>query len=108
MCVCVCLHLQFSGEAQCCANTSLLGGEAEEVLVKQCGAAGSLITTSRSLTLPHHFRLNWEQPLRLLLYTDTHTRTHTTAPAAVSTGKLTFSLCSESSNCFSDETQLLG
>lgn len=75
MCVCVSVHVCFS----------LLGQETEEDSVRQRRAAGSLITLSRSLTQPHHFRLYWEQ--RLL----TAAHTHTTVPDAISTERLTIS-----------------
>lgn len=56
-------HTRFSGEMRRCANTGLLGRETGGDRVRRCGAAGSLITPSRSLTLPHHFWLYWEQAL---------------------------------------------
>lgn len=79
LCVCVSVHVCFS----------LLGQENEEDSVRQRRAAGSLITLSRSLTQPHHFRLYWEQ--RLLTAAHTHKHTHTTVPDAISTERLTIS-----------------
>lgn len=82
----VCITCAVYSKTQCCASTGLLEWKAKEDPVKQCGTVGGLITPSRTLTLPHHFRLNCEQPLPTTVFS------HNTAPDAVSTGKLTFSL----------------
>lgn len=61
VCVYMFVHLWFSGEAWVLSKHKHAGQRDLDLdlgdLVRQSGAAGSLITPSRSLSLPHHFWL---------------------------------------------------